>query len=97
MTTEIYNQRLKKIEEDYTIAKKNLYIEFGLSQAIFKVGDIIKDERWSFQIDKITVHKYYDLPQPYYHGYQLKADGTIRKDKARVSILGNKAELVIKK
>ncbi len=89
-----YKKRLEIIEHNFEMEKKKLYWEFGMSHVIFKVGDIIKDERWALIIDKITVAKNFGLPEPVYHGFELKKDLTPRKDKNRVSIYGNNAELV---
>ena len=90
-----YNQRLKKLEEDFEKAKRQLYHDYAMSQTIFKNGDIIKDERWILRIDKITSYMgFHSLPQPVYSGYELKKDLTPRKDRNRVSIHGNGAELV---
>lgn len=40
-----YQEKLKKLKADFEIAQKNLHIEYGLSQAKYKKGDIIKDHR----------------------------------------------------
>lgn len=90
-----YKERLKKIEEDFEKAKRQLHHDYAMSQVIFKKGDIIKDESWTLRIDKITSYiGFHSLPQPVYSGYELKKDLTPRKDGNRVSIYGNNAELV---
>lgn len=94
MERETYLQRLKQIEDDAQKAKQALYIEYGLSQAIFKMGDVIRDNRWAFQIDKITVSKMFGDPEPVYSGFELKKDLTPKKNMKRVSIYGNSAELI---
>ena len=97
MEKEVYLNTLKEIESDYRSKIINLNVEYALSNAKFKVGDTIKDERWALTIDKITTYKGYDLPVPVYHGFELKKDLTPKKNGYRVSIYGNEAELIIKK
>ncbi len=92
-----YKEKLKKLEADFELAKKQLHYDFAMSNAKFKKGDVIKDERWAFIIDNITVYKSFGLPEPVYSGYELKKDLTPRKDGNRVSIYGNKAILIKEK
>ncbi|MES2592377.1 MAG: hypothetical protein V4608_10860 [Bacteroidota bacterium] len=94
MTELEYNEKLKIIETNYELAKKAVYLAYGMGQAKFKVGDIIKDHRWILLIDKITVSKSFGLPDPVYSGAELKKDLTLRKDGNRVSIYGNNCELL---
>ena len=89
-----YEEALKKIEYDFEVAKRKLYIEYGLSKAKFKVGDIIKDRSCILLIDKIRVGILNRLPEPIYLGPELKKDLTPRKDGNRASIYGNDAELI---
>lgn len=91
-----YNERLKKIEADYEQAKKKLFVEYGLSQAKYKKGDIIKDHRWTMLIDHISVSKTFGLPEPVYTGPELKKDFTPKANGSRVSIFGNKGIELIK-
>jgi hypothetical protein len=84
-----YKKRLQIIHHSFEMEKKKLYWEYGMSKAIFKIGDIIRDHRFAFVIDKITVDKSFGFPEPVYHGFQLKEDLTPRKDKSRVCIYGN--------
>lgn len=94
MTKEEYKAKLKAIEEKFDNEKYALYREFALGNAKFKIGDTIKDERWVFTIDKITVSKLFDIPEPVYHGFELKKDLKPRKDLNRVTIYGNDAQLI---
>jgi len=94
MTESDYKMRLQIIENTYEMEKKKLYWEYGMANAKYKVGDLIKDERWAFVIDKITVGKHFGLPEPVYHGFELKKDLTPRKDQNRVSLYGNNSELL---
>jgi hypothetical protein len=94
MEKEVYLNNLKEIELDCETKMTNLYREYALSNGKFKIGDIIKDDRWAFTIDKITVYKRHDLPVAAYHGFELKKDLTPKKNGKRVSIYGNDAELL---
>lgn len=84
-----YKEKLKKIEEDYSLAKKNLYYEFAMSKAKFIKGEIIKDSRWIILIDKITAYKGLSLPEPVYSGIELNKDLSPKKNGSRQSIYGN--------
>lgn len=72
--------------------------QYALESAKFKVGDIIKDLRWTFKVDRITYSSssMFKFPVPIYEGFELKKDLTPRKDKNRVQIWGNEAELIKK-
>lgn len=91
MKEEEYIKKIKDLKREYEILENLIHKEFALSNAVFKIGDTIKDERWAFKIDKITVSKYGYYPQVVYHGFQLKKDLTPRKDETRVCIYGNNA------
>lgn len=95
MEKQEYINALNDVEIKYRAKKRKLASDFALSSAKFKVGDVIKDSRWTFKIDTISVYLDFNDPQPIYHGYELKKDLTPRKDKNRVCIYGNKAELVL--
>lgn len=92
-----YNERLNKIETDFKSAKNNLHIEYGLSQAIYKIGDIIKDSRFTFKVDRITVYVSFGIPEPVYHGVELKKDLTPKKNGTRAAIYGNHGIEIVKK
>ena len=95
MTEEEYKTKLKGIEDNFELSKRKLNYEYAMSTAIFKVGDIIGDSRWSLLIDRITVSAYsYELPKPVYHGLELRKDLSPRKDGSRVCIYGNDAKLI---
>ncbi len=91
-----YENRLKQIESVYKASKDALYIEFGLSQAKYKVGDTIKCDDRTILIDKITAYKSFNLPEPVYHGIMLKKDLTPKKNGERDSIYGNHSTELIK-
>ena len=93
-----YKRRLVEIEDIFNESKKELYIEYAMSNRKYKKGDVIKDSRWAFKIDKITTSiSISSIPEPVYHGYELKKDLTPRKDKSRVCIYGHdNVELITK-
>jgi len=84
-----YNEKLKKITNDFEEAKKALYIEYGMSQAKFKVGDIVKDSSSIILINKITVSKGFNLPEPVYRGAELRKDLKPKVNGDRGAIFGN--------
>lgn len=97
MTIVEYQDKLAEIERDYYKAKKLLQRNFALSNAKFKIGDIIGDERFAFKVEGISVsmlNAY--VPEPVYYGLQLKRDMTVRKDRKKVCIYGNTATLIKK-
>ena len=90
-----YNLTLAAIERTYQMQKKQLYYQYGMSTAKFKIGDLIKEPRWALVVDTITVGKSFGLPEPIYHGFELTKNLQPRKDKGRVAIYGNECELVL--
>ena len=94
MKTEEYKLKLKEIEAEYGANKKALDKEYALSNAKFKVGDIIKGERWTIKVDTISTYVWCGEPEPVYRGYELKKDLTPKKSMERQSIHGNNAELI---
>lgn len=96
MTEQEYDEEIRLIEAEATQKKHAVYRKYAKDQEKFKVGDIIKDERWAFEIDKITAGKSFGLPQPVYHGFELKKDLTPKKNNNRVCIYGNNGVILIK-
>lgn len=96
MTLEEYNTKINEAKKRHEAEINSLHKEYAMSNAKFSVGDIIKDHRWTLLIDKITWSKFMSDPEPVYQGLELKKDLTPRKDGSRVSIYGNKADLVKK-
>lgn len=92
-----FENRLNTITVNYENAKRDLYIEYGLDQARYKKGDIIKDCRWTILIDRISVHKNLSgCIEPVYHGVELKKDLTIKKNGNRGAIYGNHGVELVK-
>ncbi len=95
MDEQTYNEKLKKIDLAYHQAKVGLYIEFAKSHEKYKIGDIISDSTSIILIDNITSNKSFGLPEPVYHGPELKKDLTPKKNSNRHSIYGsNKTNLI---
>jgi hypothetical protein len=93
-----YRNTSKRLHDYYINAQKSLDIEFGLSQAICKVGDIVKDSVRIILVDKISTSKAVNgsLPEPVYHGFALKKDLTHKKSENIESIYGNHLTELIK-
>lgn len=83
-----YLDKLKNIEKVAEKQKADLMIEFAMSNAKFKKGDIVKNHNYIILVDKITVSKVFmgSLPKAIYHGVALKKDLTPRKDGSRETI-----------
>ena len=67
-------------------------MEYGLSQATYKKGDIITetyDKSEIIVIDKIGVDVSFGEVRPVYSGYLLNKDMTRKKNETRGSIYGN--------
>lgn len=92
-----YHAKIKQLEVDFEVAKKQLHIEFAQSNRKFEIGDILKEHDKVILVDKLSTYASWGLPEVVYHGYELKKDLSLRKDKSRGSIYGDKvAELVQK-
>lgn len=96
MTEQEYKEKLNQLELKHREDCKKLHYEFGMSQVKFKKGDIICDHRWTLIIDKITVNKSLGLPEPVYHGRELKKDLSPKKINNEVCIYGNAGIELIK-
>lgn len=93
-----YTNKSKQIYADYITSQKTLDIEFGLSKAKYKEGDVVRDSVRTILVDRITTFKGLNnsLPEPVYHGIALKKDLTPKKSGDRKSIYGNRnTELII--
>ncbi len=96
MTQEEYHQQLERLKKEYELSTHKLHVSYGLSQAIFKIGDIITDTNSIIIIDKITAGKNFGDPYPVYHGFELKKDLTPKKGGSRASIYGNNNATLVK-
>ena len=97
MTEQEYNEKLQIIEDASNTAKKQLYIQYGMSKVKFNEGDIITDETTILIIDKITVVKSTGMPYPIYHGYMLTKNLIQRKDNKRDCVYGSRSLRLITK
>lgn len=96
MTEQDYKNETAIIEAEYNNKIKALNIKYAKSQEKFKIGDIIKDDRWAFKIDKITCYVSFGKVEPVYHGVELKKDLTPKKNNNRVCIYGNRDIVLVK-
>jgi len=92
MERQEYETELKRLKDEFYLKTKSLQTRFGLSQAIFKVDEIIRCERTDTTI-KVGAIKVYigmdGIPSPVYWGYVLKKDLTPKKNGETHSIFGN--------
>jgi hypothetical protein len=90
MTELDYKQKMQIIESEYLQAKKNLYIEYAISQRKFKIGDIIKDHNNTIiEISKFGTCMTLGLPKPTYIGRELRKDLVKKKNGDIATIYGN--------
>lgn len=97
MTEQEYKNKLNKIEADYGAALNALYIEYAISNAVYKRGDIIKDGDRVILVDKITTYKGFNFPEAVYHGLKLKKDLTPTKKMERDSLYSSHGLELVKK
>ncbi len=91
-----YQTKLKQLEADYKLARQKLIMEYGLSLALYKKGDIIKDNEEIILIDKISVDVTFSEVNPVYRGFLLNKNLSEKKNRSRGSIYGNKNTELIK-
>lgn len=96
MTLEEYKAGVKSLQEEFEQKKNQLAKSYALSQAIFKVGDIIKDNRWYMQITALKWSYGYSEPEIVYEGVELKKDLTPKKNNNKVTVYGNKGVELVK-
>ena len=78
MKIEELNNKLKKLEEDYSIIRKTLIREYCFSHNPYNVGDIIEDHIGFAKIETILFSSM-DI-ECVYNCASLKKDKTPRKD-----------------
>lgn len=77
MTKEEYKERMISIERECARKKKDLNIEYAMSNNPYKVGDVVEDHIGKLRIEQIGVHTDpWNLPSCVYYGVELKKDGT---------------------
>lgn len=84
----VYRAELEILKEKHKREIRSLDVQYGLSKAIYKKGDIIKEGDKTIKIDRITIDKIFSnsIPHPVYHGLLLKKDLTPTKRMERSSI-----------
>lgn len=93
-----YRNELQKIEDNYNLSKKNLYIKYARENRRFAIGDIIKDSSGTIIIvTSFNTSLFGGLPKPIYIGKVLKKDLTPRKDNSTDSIYESQNIALIKK
>ena len=79
MKKEELDSKLSQLEQEYSLNKKKLIIEFCDANNPYKVGDIFTDHIGSIRIEKIKYSLYMGKPCCVYYGVELKKDLTPRK------------------
>ncbi len=79
MTKEEFKQRKYDLYNEYDAKKSALLKEYRDSNAIAKVGDVIKDKHGCSIIIESVKCTDYDSPSIYYYGKLLNKNGTINK------------------
>jgi hypothetical protein len=95
----VYKAELEILKEKHKREIRSLDVQYGLSKAIYKKGDIIKEGDKTILIDKRTIDKNFlnSIPYPVYHGLLLKKDLTPTKRMERSSIYSTYQIELIKK
>ena len=87
MTKEIYEARIKEIESNALLLRKQLYKEFASANNPYKIGDIVASNIAIIKIEKIQIVvnglKY---PQCLYTGVELTKKGEPNKRGLKMSI-----------
>lgn len=96
MTEQMFNDRLKEIEDVYRTSKNNLYREYALLNAKFKVGDIITNGTYTILVQEVDVSKGIGLPEVIYHGIELKNDLTPINNVIFRTVYGDKNTTLLK-
>lgn len=77
MTQKEYKERMISIERECARKKKDLNIEYAMSNNPYKVGDVVEDHIGKLKIERTVIDsKPWDLPSCIYYGVELKKDGT---------------------
>lgn len=87
-----YDDKMNQIKQKFDIKKKALQFQYGMSQAKYKIGDIIVNHNTetTIEVEKIKVGVNIDsIPYPYYVGHELKKDLTRKKNDSIGTIYGH--------
>lgn len=95
MTKEEYDIKLKEMSQKHEFEMHGLYKEFAYGNAKYKVGDIVKDHKCVILVDKVTVSKFFGLPEAVYQGFELKKNLERKVNNARNSVYeSNRIDLI---
>jgi len=90
MTEADYKHKMQVIETEYLQAKKQLYLDYAISQRKYNVGDIIKNDNGTIiEVQKYGVSVFFSLPKPTYIGKELRKDLVPKKNGGIGTIYGN--------
>lgn len=79
-------QKIAQIERVALLQKKAVYREFALSNAKYKIGDIVGDATDIIRVESISYSEYCGDISIYYYGPLLTKKGAPRKDGAKRAI-----------
>lgn len=80
MTREELNIEIDRIENEAIDAKHKAISKYCFANNPYQIGDIFEDHIGKILIEKIRVSAFYGDPYCIYFGFELKKDGTPRKD-----------------
>lgn len=92
MERQEFDNKLKLINDEADVKKKALMFQYGMSQAIYKIGDVIRSNKidTTIEVERIKVGvDMMGIPYPYYVGHELKKDLTRKKNNSIGTIYGN--------
>jgi hypothetical protein len=92
MERQEYDNKLDQLKNEFETKKRVLKFQFGMSQALYKIGDVIRSSSIDTTIEVERIKVGIDmggLPYPYYVGHELKKDLTRKKNNSIGSIYGN--------
>lgn len=81
MEQQEYKERLVKIQQEAERQKRNLAVEYALSNSPYDIGDVVKDHLGYLKIEKVDVTVTFgsQIPECVYYGVELKKDLTPMK------------------
>jgi len=87
MTIEEYKERLNTLTNKFEKEKRDLSIEYTMSNKRFNKGDILKGHNSTILVDEFKLGRSFNgIPYLVYYGFELKKDLTPKKNGARDSI-----------
>lgn len=92
-----YKSAMDKLNADFITAKNKLFIQYGLSQAKYKKGDIIQDHRWTIMVDRVSIGMAFltNMPTAVYHGVELTKDLKPKKNGSVCTIWQSETTLTL--